>query len=116
MDVELLVVPDCPNEVSAYDLALAALAELDIVASVSTTVIESNEQAQARGFTGSPTFLINGHDPFAEPGATAGVACRVYRTPRGTTPRGPSLTTSHLAAGRSRLRRRATHNPHRRQM
>jgi hypothetical protein len=83
MDVELLVVPDCPNEVSAYDLALAALAELDIVASVSTTVIESNEQAQARGFTGSPTFLINGHDPFAEPGATAGVACRVYRTRAG---------------------------------
>lgn len=83
MDVELLVVPDCPNEGSAYDLTLAALAELDVSASVTTTVIESDEQAHARGFTGSPTFLINGRDPFAEPGAGVGVACRVYRTPDG---------------------------------
>jgi len=83
MDVELLVVPDCPNEVSAYDLTRAALAELDVSASVTTTVIESDEQAHARGFTGSPTFLINGRDPFAEPGAGVGVACRVYLTPDG---------------------------------
>ena len=83
MDVELLVVPDCPNEVSAYDLTRTALAELDLSAAVTMTVIESDEQAQARAFTGSPTFLINGRDPFAEPGAGVGVACRVYRTPGG---------------------------------
>ena len=83
MDVELLVVPDCPNEAVAYDLTRAALADLGVVASVSTTVIESDEHAQARGFTGSPMFLVNGRDPFAEPGAAVGVACRVYRTPAG---------------------------------
>lgn len=83
MDVELLVVPDCPNEVSAYELTRAALAELEVSASVTTTVIESDKQARARGFIGSPTFLVNGRDPFAEPGAAVGVACRVYRTPAG---------------------------------
>lgn len=83
MDVELLVVPACPNEIAAYDLIRAALADIGVLASMTTTVIDSDEQAQARGFTGSPMFLINGRDPFAEPGAVVGVACRVYRTPTG---------------------------------
>jgi hypothetical protein len=83
MDVELLVVPDCPHETSAYDLTLAALTELNVTASVSVTVIDTDEQAQARGFTGSPTFLIEGRDPFAEPGARVGLACRMYPTPSG---------------------------------
>ena len=83
MDVELLVIPECPNEVSALDLTRAALNELDVPASVTTTVIKSCEQAQARGFTGSPTFLINGRDPFTEPGTAIGAACRLYRTPDG---------------------------------
>ena len=81
--MELLVVPDCPNEVSAYNLTRAALDELDVTASVTTTVIESDEQARARGFIGSPTFLINGRDPFAEPDAAVGVACRLYRSAAG---------------------------------
>ena len=83
MDVELLVMLECPNGAAALDLTLAALEELDVPASVTTTVIESDEQAQARGFTGSPTFLVNGLDPFAVPGAAVGVACRLYRTPTG---------------------------------
>lgn len=83
MDVELLVVPNCPNEAPAYDLTMAALAELNVTASVSVTVIESDEQARERGFTGSPTFLIVGRDPFAEPGAAVGLTCRMYQTPSG---------------------------------
>lgn len=83
MDVELLVVPECPNEAVADDLIRAALVELGVAAAVRTTVIESEKQAQARGFTGSPTFLLDGRDPFAEPGAAVAVACRVYRTPAG---------------------------------
>lgn len=54
-----------------------------VSAMVTTTVIDTDEQALARGFTGSPTFLINGRDPFAEPGAAIAVACRSYRTPVG---------------------------------
>jgi hypothetical protein len=83
MNVELLVVPDCPNEAIAYDLAQAALAGLDVQASVSVTVIESEEQAHMRRFTGSPTFFIDGRDPFADSSAAVGMACRIYQTPSG---------------------------------
>jgi hypothetical protein len=45
---------------------------------VTTTVIRTPEQAHLRGFTGSRTVLINGRDPFAEPGRVPGLACRMY--------------------------------------
>ena len=83
MKVELLVVPDCPNEARAYDVAVAALAELGLGVSVTTTVIATDAAARIRGFTGSPTFLIDGRDPFAVPDAWVGVACRLYRTTSG---------------------------------
>ncbi len=83
MDVELLVVADCPSERPALDLVRTALAALDVSASVTTTLVTDDRDAQARGFTGSPTFLIDGRDPFAQPGASAGMACRLYRTPTG---------------------------------
>jgi hypothetical protein len=35
------------------------------------------------GFTGSPTLLIEGTDPFARPGAPVALACRTYPTPSG---------------------------------
>ena len=46
-------------------------------------MIETDEQARMRGFVGSPTFLVDGVDPFAVAGAPTGVACRVYPTPNG---------------------------------
>ena len=85
MDVELLVVPNCPSEKGALALALGALRDVGLAGSVTTTVITTDAQAVTRGFTGSPTFLVNGLDPFAVPGASVGVACRLYRTPDGLT-------------------------------
>lgn len=83
MEVELLVVPDCPNEGPAGELLRSALHRLAVDAIVTTTVIESDEDAQLRDFAGSPTFLINGRDPFAAPGAAVGLSCRVYPTATG---------------------------------
>jgi len=40
-------------------------------------------EVELLGFTGSPTILIDGVDPFAEPGRPAGLACRMYRTATG---------------------------------
>lgn len=102
MDVELLVVPDCPNEVPARDLARAALEGLGIPASITTSVIHTEEEAQARGFVGSPSFCVDGRDLFPRPEAAVGVACRVYATRAGL--RGvPSLEDLREA-----LRRAAT--------
>ena len=41
------------------------------------------EDAEATGFLGSPTVRIDGTDPFAEPGARVGLACRLFRTSAG---------------------------------
>ena len=82
--VELLVVPDCPNEGPARALlrAAAGIAGLGDLP-VRVSVIDSPEEAQRRGFAGSPTFLIDGVDPFAVPGAPIGLTCRVYPTDHG---------------------------------
>ena len=83
MDVELLVVAGCPHEAPAVAVIEAALAGAGLHADVITTVIETEEQAQARAFTGSPTVLVDGRDLLADPDAAVGLACRMYRTTQG---------------------------------
>src|SRR5450631_3057526 len=53
VDVELLVVPDCPNESVALSVLRLAIDRVGLAAlSVRPTVIASQEQAQERGFVG----------------------------------------------------------------
>lgn len=84
VNVDLLVVPDCPNEAVAIEALHEAsqLAGLTSLA-VTVTVVATDEQAQRRGFIGSPTFLLNGADPFAVTGGPTGVSCRLYPTAGG---------------------------------
>jgi len=80
VDIELLVVADCPNERPAADLLRATLDGAGLTRTAFTiTVVVSQEEAERRGFTGSPTFLVDGVDPFAEPDADPGLSCRLYR-------------------------------------
>jgi hypothetical protein len=84
MDVELLVIPGCPNTAAAVDLMRQALSAIGLSGqSVRTTVVGDDAQARRRNFPGSPTFLINGVDPFAEHLQQPAVACRLYDTPTG---------------------------------
>jgi hypothetical protein len=84
MNVELLVVPDCPHQVDAEALLYRALHDVGLsrVPSV-TTVIRTDAEAQRRGFLGSPTVLIDGIDPFASDGQPPSLACRIYQNPNG---------------------------------
>lgn len=78
MDVELLVTPECPNEAAARELLRVALDDVGLArVPFVTSVIDSSEHAARRGFTGSPTILINGRDPFAA-ADQPGFACRLY--------------------------------------
>lgn len=45
--------------------------------------VETTEQAEARGFRGSPTILVDGRDPFADEQAPVGLSCRIYQTDTG---------------------------------
>jgi glutaredoxin len=79
MHVELLVVPDCPHQAGAASLLRTTLDELGFGdVTIDTTVIDTVEAAQQRGFMGSPTFLVNGTDAFPVPGHRPALACRLY--------------------------------------
>lgn len=75
---------ECPNEQLASGrlrqaLEAAGLRDADVV----TRVAADQAEAERTGFTGSPTVLIDGEDPFAGTGRVQGMACRLYRTPEG---------------------------------
>lgn len=81
MHVTLRYFNGCPNWLALAD-ELADLAEQFDLA-VSHERVETPEEAERLGFRGSPTVLVNGHDPFATGDEPAGLACRVYPTPDG---------------------------------
>lgn len=83
MDIELLVIPDCPNDAAACELIATAVADTRVEATVTRTIIASPDQARQRRFAGSPTILLNGLDPFARPDAPVALSCRLYATPDG---------------------------------
>ncbi|MCC3768781.1 hypothetical protein K6I34_000781 [Streptomyces sp. UNOC14_S4] len=84
MKIEVLVVPDCPHQQLAERRLRQALDDAGMAATGYTTrVIAEQAEAERSGFTGSPTILIDGRDPFAQPGAAPSLACRIYRTPDG---------------------------------
>lgn len=83
IEIELLVVPDCPNEADAVELITTAVADARVLATVTRTLIATPEHARQRGFVGSSTILLNGADPFAQPDAVVAKTCRLYPTPDG---------------------------------
>ncbi len=87
MDVELLVIADCPHTAAATDLLRHTLTDLGMPSQpIRTTVITDDAHAGERGFPGSPTFLIDGVDPFGQQSQPAALACRLYDTPAGPRP------------------------------
>ncbi|WP_198358378.1 hypothetical protein [Streptomyces fildesensis] len=84
MNIELLVVPDCPHEKPAAEQLRRTLDELGLRGvGFATRVISDQGQAEEVGFAGSPTVLIDGRDPFAESSNSVGLSCRMYRTVKG---------------------------------
>jgi hypothetical protein len=77
MELTVLAVPDCPNAPVLERRLAAVLAGRPAIA-VTRQVITSPAEAAYWGMHGSPTLLVNGEDPFAEPGTVSAVACRMY--------------------------------------
>ena len=84
--VTLLYVEDCPS----WRVADRRLAEALRAVGLGTVVVEhrlvrSDEEARRTGFSGSPTILLDGADPFhgGHDDAAVGLSCRLYRTPSG---------------------------------
>jgi hypothetical protein len=83
MHIELRYFDDCPNWQAVRTSINDVAGELGLEATVTTRLVETQDQAIALEFQGSPTIVVNGVDPFAEPEAPIGLACRIYRTETG---------------------------------
>ena len=82
MHLAVLAVPGCPN-VAALEQRLAAVLDGREGVSVSREEIRDEGEAARWGMHGSPTVLIDGTDPFAEPGQPPSMSCRRYRAEGG---------------------------------
>lgn len=82
MRVELLVVPDCPNEAPTHErlrLALDDAGRFDT--SIIVHTVTEDVLGSVPAFAGSPTVLIDGVDPFAGQATQAAtLSCRIYRS------------------------------------
>ncbi len=84
MDGRLLYFDGCPNWREADDRVREALRHVGAdPGSVVHTAVTTPEDAERLSFRGSPTILVDGEDPFADPSAPVGLSCRVYVTPDG---------------------------------
>jgi hypothetical protein len=78
--IELLWWAGCPSTERALAELRAAMAELGLGSEIEVSEICSEEEADRRGFRGSPTILVDGRDPFAGDGEQeVGLSCRMYR-------------------------------------
>jgi hypothetical protein len=77
MEITLQYFDVCPNW-RITDAHLSSLIAEGLDASVTYQIIDRQESAVEHGFRGSPTVLIDGEDPFADPGAPVGLTCRIY--------------------------------------
>lgn len=98
MRVTVLAVPGCPNA-ALLDERLAQVLEGRNDVSVSRQVIEDEREAARQGMHGSPTILVDGTDPFAEPGQSATVSCRLYRDSDGRAGGAPSVSQLRRVIG-----------------
>ena len=82
MEVTLRYFDGCPNwkEAQAH---LEVLGDEGFHLEIGHQLIDTPELAAQVGFRGSPTILLNGADPFADPDAPVGLTCRVYQTDTG---------------------------------
>ncbi|WP_234552732.1 alkylmercury lyase [Rhodococcus qingshengii] len=99
MNLEILQVPDCPNVPLLEQRIEHALSGAPIEWELRHVIIEDPRSAELAGMTGSPTLLVDGLDPFAEPDQPPSVSCRLYREVTGAVGGAPTVTALRNAFG-----------------
>jgi len=94
MTLEIVQVPGCPGA----DLLAARLAEAGHPR-VIRRIVTSQAEAEQLGLAGSPTLLVDGTDPFAQPGQPPSVSCRLYLDEHGRQCPSPSSAQLRAALG-----------------
>ncbi len=78
MRVELLYYPECPSHERALELLREAIQQEGIEAEILITRIETQEDAEAYRFVGSPTIRIEGHEVQPQPHLPYRLTCRTF--------------------------------------
>ena len=86
MKIEVISIPDCPNHRPTVDRVRALLSTEGVFADVKEVLVNSNSEARALRFIGSPTVRVNGKDVEAVAFAQAAVSCRIYGDGSGIPP------------------------------
>jgi len=100
MDVTVLAVAGCPHAALLEERLAAALAG-GPPAVITRRVITDPDEAVRASMHGSPTVLIDGSDPFAAPGQSASMSCRLYDNGAGRLEGAPSVGRLREAIGRA---------------
>lgn len=83
MKITLQYFDGCPNwKMTKADLT-TLIADHGLETTISYQLIDTPEAAEEHNFRGSPTVLMEGVDPFADPDAPTGLSCRIYKTETG---------------------------------
>jgi hypothetical protein len=85
VDIEVRFVEGCPHLPVIRERlarALESVGRPDV--EVRLQAVHTAQEAAKLGFTGSPTILIDGCDPFPQHHAVAALSCRLYPTAQGT--------------------------------
>ena len=104
MTIELLYFDGCPNHEAFMPQLRTLLDGAGVDEEVHLVRVESEDEAQAAGFLGSPSLRLDGRD--VEPGAAErsdfGLKCRLYQTPVGLSGTPPQeLVLAALADARA---------------
>ena len=84
VDVELLVIPECPGSDEASQLLRMALDDIGLAETpFAVRVVNSEDAARAPRFAGSPAFVVDGVDLFANGTPEGSMVCRAYPAPDG---------------------------------
>jgi hypothetical protein len=100
MTIEILYVPGCPHHQPAFERLAKVLASESLSAEIRQVAVNTEAEAKALLFPGSPTIRIEGED--VEPIHAPGLACRLYSNLSGV----PSEQTFRLAITAARMRER----------
>src|SRR6516225_224858 len=101
MRIEIMYVPGCPHHQPAFEQLAKVLASESLSAEICQVAVNTEAQAKALLFPGSPTIRIEGED--VEPPQNApGLACRLYSNLSGV----PSEQMLRLAISAARKRGR----------
>ena len=96
VELTVLAVPGCPNALVLQQRLAEVLADWPGVTLQWRVIADTADAARWR-MHGSPTLLVNGHDPFAQAGSGPALACRMYRAADGSLDGAPSAAALRQA-------------------